>query len=161
MHWIHHTVRAVLVSCGYGAILAGLLGENAGLPFDSPIPTPRRMAFKSAIALFLTFAAGYVDVVGLLTVYRMFTAHMTGTTVHLGELIIQRNWKAALIAATIVAVFFLGSVAGRMRIEVGARLAFRRIASITLTLELCCWPRPVGGAGGFYPGGKPLPTRRG
>lgn len=61
-------------------------------------PAPRRKAFKSAIALFLTFTAGYVDVVGLLTVYRMFTAHMTGTTVHLGEQIIQRNWKAAMIA---------------------------------------------------------------
>ena len=99
-------------------------------------PTPRRKTFKSAIALFLTFAAGYVDVVGLLTVYRMFTAHMTGTTVHLGEQIIQRNWKAAMIAATVVAMFFWGSVAGRILIEIGARLGFRRIASISLTLEL-------------------------
>jgi len=80
--------------------------------------------------------AGYVDIVGLATVYQMFTAHMTGTTVHLGEQIIERNWKAAMIAATIVAVFFLGSVAGRMLIEIGARLRFRRIASITLILEL-------------------------
>lgn len=88
------------------------------------------------MALFLTFAAGYVDIVGLLTVYQMFTAHMTGTTVHLGEQIIQRNWKAAMIAATIVGVFFLGSVAGRMLIEIGARLQFRRIASISLLLEL-------------------------
>ena len=31
MHWIYHTVRAVLISWGYWAILAGLLGENAGL----------------------------------------------------------------------------------------------------------------------------------
>lgn len=100
------------------------------------ITSRRRKSFKSAIALFLTFVAGYIDVVGLLTVYRMFTAHMTGTTVHLGEQIIQRNWKAAIIAATIVAVFFLGSVAGRMLIEIGARLRFRKIASIALILEL-------------------------
>ena len=101
-----------------------------------PIRNPRRKSFKSAIALFLTFAAGYVDVVGLLTVYQMFTAHMTGTTVHLGEQIIERNWRAAIIAATIVAVFFLGSVAGRVLIEIGARFGFRRIASISLILEL-------------------------
>jgi len=72
----------------------------------SPTPTRRRKAFKSAIALFLTFAAGYVDIVGLLTVYRMFTAHMTGTTVHLGEQIIQRNWKAAMIAPRLSQSFF-------------------------------------------------------
>lgn len=61
---------------------------------------------------------------------------MTGTTVHLAEQIIEHNWKAAMIAATIVAAFFLGSVVGRMLIEIGARLAFRRIASISLLLEL-------------------------
>ncbi|HEX6804466.1 MAG TPA: YoaK family protein [Terriglobales bacterium] len=97
---------------------------------------PHRKAFKSGIALFLTFAAGYVDIVGVLTVYQMFTAHMTGTTVHLGEQIIQRNWKAAAIAATIVAAFIVGSVIGRVVIEVGARKRFRRVASIALFLEL-------------------------
>lgn len=32
MHWFYHTVRHVLTSWGYWAVLAGLLGESAGLP---------------------------------------------------------------------------------------------------------------------------------
>jgi hypothetical protein len=105
MPWIYRAVRAILISWGYGAILAGLLGENAGLPFDPPILT-RDARHSNRRSPLPTFATGYVDIVGLLTVYRMFTAHMTGTTVHLREQIIQRNWKAAMIAAPIVAAFF-------------------------------------------------------
>lgn len=32
MEWLYHTVRHLLVHWGYWAVLAGLLGENAGLP---------------------------------------------------------------------------------------------------------------------------------
>lgn len=32
MQWLYHTVRYLLVHWGYWAVLAGLLGENAGLP---------------------------------------------------------------------------------------------------------------------------------
>jgi membrane protein DedA with SNARE-associated domain len=32
MHWMYHTIRTVLTSWGYWAVLAGLLGEDAGLP---------------------------------------------------------------------------------------------------------------------------------
>jgi membrane protein DedA with SNARE-associated domain len=33
MHWFYHVVRHTLVHWGYWAVLAGLLGEDAGLPF--------------------------------------------------------------------------------------------------------------------------------
>ena len=87
------------------------------------------------MALALTFTAGFVDIVGLLTIYRLFTAHMTGTTVHLGEQLIRRNWSAASVAASIVAAFFVGSVIGRIIIEAGSRAKFRRVASVTLLAE--------------------------
>jgi membrane protein DedA with SNARE-associated domain len=32
VHWFYHTIRDVLTSWGYWAVLAGLLGESAGLP---------------------------------------------------------------------------------------------------------------------------------
>lgn len=32
MHWIYHIIRYTLTHWGYWAVLAGLLGENAGLP---------------------------------------------------------------------------------------------------------------------------------
>lgn len=72
---------------------------------QATIRNPRHTTPKAIVALLLTFTAGFVDIVGLLTIYQLFTAHMTGTTVHLGEQLIRRNWPAAVVAASIVAAF--------------------------------------------------------
>jgi membrane protein DedA with SNARE-associated domain len=32
MHWFYHVIRHALVHWGYWAVLAGLIGEDAGLP---------------------------------------------------------------------------------------------------------------------------------
>src|SRR5579884_761888 len=90
---------------------------------------------KSAVALLLTFVAGIVDILGYLGIYHIFTAHLTGTTVHLGQDLMQRNWPAAAMAASVVAGFFCGSVAGRAAIEAGARVHFSRVASLNLVVE--------------------------
>lgn len=87
------------------------------------------------MALLLTFAAGAVDIVGYLTVYRTFTAHMTGDTVHLGHNLLGRNWWSAAVAAAVIGAFLLGSIFGRTLIEVGARHQVRRIASANLLVE--------------------------
>lgn len=105
-------------------------------PLKRRIRGPRHTKPKGAVALFLTFAAGFIDIVGFLTIYRLFTAHMTGTTVHMGEYLVHRDWKAAAIAATVIAAFLVGSIAGRIIIELGSRRSFRRVASIALFLEL-------------------------
>ena len=44
-----------------------------------PPGNPRTRA-KSLVALLLTFAAGIIDIVGYITVYHLFVAHMTGNT---------------------------------------------------------------------------------
>jgi uncharacterized membrane protein YoaK (UPF0700 family) len=90
---------------------------------------------KSSIALCLTFAAGYVDIVGYLSVYHTFTAHMTGNTVHLGNYLFSRNQSEVAIAATVLIAFIVGSLAGRILIEAGARHKIRSIASLTLGFE--------------------------
>lgn len=87
------------------------------------------------MAAVLSFAAGFVDIVGALTVYDLFTAHITGTSVRLGERLVERDWKAAAASIVIVATFFLASLLGRVLIEAAQRAAFKRIASITLALE--------------------------
>jgi uncharacterized membrane protein YoaK (UPF0700 family) len=83
----------------------------------------------------LSFTAGFVDIVGSLSIYSLFTAHMTGTTVHMGQHFVSREWKPAFAAAIIVGSFFVASLAGRALIESGERAGFRRIASITFLLE--------------------------
>ncbi|HZQ18028.1 MAG TPA: YoaK family protein [Terriglobales bacterium] len=87
------------------------------------------------MALALSFAAGFVDIVGALTVYDLFTAHLTGTSVHLAERLMQRDWDAAIAAVVIVVAFFAASLVGRVLIEAAQRAGFTRISSITLALE--------------------------
>lgn len=99
-------------------------------------PNPRHTRTKSLIALALSFTAGFVDIVGALTVYDLFTAHVTGTTVRLGERIVQRDWGAVLAAIIIVGSFFAASLAGRVLIEAAQRARFKRIASITFAIEV-------------------------
>lgn len=83
----------------------------------------------------LSFTAGFVDIIGALKVYDLFTAHITGTSVRLGERLIERDWGAAVAAIVIVTTFFLASLLGRVLIEAAQRAGFKRIASITLALE--------------------------
>jgi len=90
---------------------------------------------KIAVALALTFASGLVDIVGYLGVYHLFTAHVTGTTVHLARSLARENRMEVISAAAVVAAFFLGSVVGRSIIEAGSRSRTRRIASVTLVME--------------------------
>jgi membrane protein DedA with SNARE-associated domain len=46
MHWLYHIIRHTLVHWGYWALLAGLLGENAGLP----LPGETILMFSSFLA---------------------------------------------------------------------------------------------------------------
>jgi uncharacterized membrane protein YoaK (UPF0700 family) len=96
---------------------------------------PRHTRVKRAIALLLTFAAGLVDITGYLALYNTFTAHMTGTTVHLGNSLVTAQWRQAIMAASVVSAFVLGSIVGRIIIEIGSRKHMRSVATITLALE--------------------------
>jgi uncharacterized membrane protein YoaK (UPF0700 family) len=96
----------------------------------------RHISTKSAIALLLTFAAGCVDIVGYLAIYQIFTANMTGATVHLSRNVMQAHWPGAVPAACVLAAFMGGSVIGRIVIEIGSRTRVRSIASATLLLEV-------------------------
>jgi uncharacterized membrane protein YoaK (UPF0700 family) len=90
---------------------------------------------KMVVALLLTFASGLVDIAGYLGVFHFFTAHLTGTTVQLGHNLVVRKWVDVFAAGSIVLAFMGGSILGRVLIEIGSRRCFRKIASITLSIE--------------------------
>lgn len=90
---------------------------------------------KSAVAIILTLAAGCVDIVGYLSAYHTFTAHMTGNTVHLGNSLLGRDTREAGVAGLVLIAFVAGSLIGRVLIEIGARNRIRAIASWTLGIE--------------------------
>src|SRR6185437_6582318 len=46
MHWLDHVIRHALLTWGYWAVLAGLLGENAGVP----LPGETMLMFASFLA---------------------------------------------------------------------------------------------------------------
>jgi uncharacterized membrane protein YoaK (UPF0700 family) len=102
------------------------------MPASQSLPDDK---VKLAMALLLTFVAGFVDIVGYLAVYHLFTANMTGTSVHLGHDLVTGQHTAASIALIVLGGFVLGSVGGRALIEVGARTHVRSIASITIAAE--------------------------
>lgn len=111
-------------------------------------PQSTRAQAKSIIALLLTFTAAMVDIVAYITIYHSFVAHMTGTTVHLGNRLATGNWTEAAKAGTTVGSFVAGSVLGRTIIEIGARGRDRRVATVTLLIEAglilgAIWLQPV------------------
>lgn len=73
------------------------------------------------MALVLTFVSGLTDIVGYMGIFHLFTAHVTGTTVHLGQSIAQGKRNDIIAALSITALFFVGGVAGRMIVQSGAR----------------------------------------
>ncbi|MFZ4515352.1 MAG: YoaK family protein [Acidimicrobiia bacterium] len=64
----------------------------------------------------LPFVAGFLDAVGFLALVRVFTAHMTGTTVTLGIGLAQGNWKV-LLTSGVAIPFFLGGVLFGLEID--------------------------------------------
>jgi uncharacterized membrane protein YoaK (UPF0700 family) len=98
-------------------------------------PDPRKTRAKSAVALLLTFAAGMVDIVGYINIYHLFTAHMTGTTVHLGNKLVTGDWAEVEKAAAVIGAFVVGSICGRMLIEAAAANGLRRVASILFATQ--------------------------
>lgn len=94
-----------------------------------------RTRTKALVALYMAFAAGCVDIIGYISFGQVFTAHMTGTTVHLGEQLMHANWWKALEMAAVLVSFVGGSVVGRAVIEVGSRRRRRSIANVTLMME--------------------------
>jgi uncharacterized membrane protein YoaK (UPF0700 family) len=89
------------------------------------------------MALLLAFVSGCVDIIGYIHFGHLFTAHLTGNTVHLGQQLLSAQWILAAKAGGIIAAFLAGSLAGRTVIEIGSRQHIRRVATATLLLEAC------------------------
>lgn len=88
------------------------------------------------IAGFLTWLAGFVDAIGFLALVQIYTANMSGNSVALGIQLWDQNWMEAARRAWPVAVYVLGLLLGRILIEIGGRLRFRSIASVSFCLEI-------------------------
>lgn len=91
---------------------------------------------KVIVALSLTGIGGFVDAVGYIALFEVFTANMSGNSVHIGMYLGQGNWPNLLRPLSAVVSYVVGMASTRIAIEVAGRAGIRRIASITLGLEL-------------------------
>jgi len=83
----------------------------------------RNTAWKHQLALVLAAVAGFVDVVGYLTLHHLFTAHMTGNTSKLGVALGHGNLSSALPLAVVPFLFMAGIASGTVLVDAGRRWA--------------------------------------
>lgn len=80
----------------------------------SPNTNPKR-----ALAIWLAAIAGFVDVVGYLTLHHLFTAHLTGNASKLGVALGRGRLADAGPLAAVPALFVLGVAAGTVAADRG------------------------------------------
>ncbi len=87
------------------------------------------------MALSLTTMGGFVDAVGYIALFQVFTANMSGNSIHIGMYLSQRDWINLLRPFCAVAAYATGMLLTRITMEVAGRRGNRRIASFTFAAE--------------------------
>jgi len=90
---------------------------------------------KVATALSLTTMGGFVDAVGYIALFQVFTANMSGNSIHIGMYFSQRDWPDFLRPFCAVASYVVGMLLTRVAIEIAGRRGLTRIASFTFAVE--------------------------
>jgi uncharacterized membrane protein YoaK (UPF0700 family) len=96
---------------------------------------PLAVLQTSIIAVLLTLVAGYIDVVGYLSVYRVYTEHMTGNTVAMARHVPALQWSGVARHAWPIVTFLAGLVIGSIVFEAQKRKAIHQRVPATLVLE--------------------------
>jgi uncharacterized membrane protein YoaK (UPF0700 family) len=101
----------------------------------APHATRRRIAQATALAAMLTFVAGFVDLVGYVALYHVFTANMTGNTIAIGRGLFENDIGVALRRGFAIPMFVLGLLASRLCVHVATRRRVRSIAGWLFAAE--------------------------
>jgi uncharacterized membrane protein YoaK (UPF0700 family) len=90
---------------------------------------------KIAVALSLTVVGGFVDAVGYIALFEIFTANMSGNSVHVGIYLGNQDWPNLLRPLSAIVSYVVGMTLTRITVGVAGRKGVRRIASFTLAVE--------------------------
>jgi uncharacterized membrane protein YoaK (UPF0700 family) len=104
--------------------------------FRYPAVNHRNTARQERVALLLAGTAGFVDVVGYLTLHHLFTAHMTGNTSKLGVALGRGHLGAALPLAVVPFLFAGGIAAGTLLVDGGRRWAALGLQAILIAIYM-------------------------
>ncbi|HZU34885.1 MAG TPA: YoaK family protein, partial [Gemmataceae bacterium] len=86
-------------------------------------------------AMLLAFVGGFVDAVGYLVLFQMFTAHHSGNSIGLGIYLAQGNWVQALHRGFPIPVFIAGVGLGTLLQEWLSRRGVRPTYAFTFAVE--------------------------
>ena len=67
-----------------------------------------------ALGMALTASAGLIDVVGFIELGGYFTSFMSGNTTQGGAALVDGAWSVVLLTASLIVLFFIGSVLGAL-----------------------------------------------
>jgi uncharacterized membrane protein YoaK (UPF0700 family) len=90
---------------------------------------------KASIAVMMTWAAGFVDLIGYLTLYAIYTAHMSGDTVAMGRHLAGLQWYGFARRGWTIATFIFGLLVGAFAFDAEKRGVLRVPFPVTLALE--------------------------
>jgi uncharacterized membrane protein YoaK (UPF0700 family) len=125
--------------------LPGCLLRGGSRLANHPAMTPTP---QLSLGLLLTTSAGFADVVGFIELGGHFTSFMSGNTTQLGDALANGGWPVVLLTASLVVLFFLGSVFGSLlALVAGHRWGSSAVTAIvlacfvaTLALAYAGWP---------------------
>ncbi|HYY90065.1 MAG TPA: YoaK family protein [Chloroflexota bacterium] len=92
-------------------------------------------AWLTWVALTLSVIGGFVDAVGYLALFRLFTAHMSGNTAAAGADLARLEWSTALRSLIPIATFLLGVCLGAAIKQEGSRRGLRSWFAVSCGLE--------------------------
>jgi uncharacterized membrane protein YoaK (UPF0700 family) len=92
-------------------------------------------AGKVTTALSLTAIGGFVDAVGYIALFQIFTANMSGNSVHVGINIGDLDFSGMMRPACAIVAFVTGMTLTRIAMTLAARRNLQRIATYTLAVE--------------------------
>ena len=84
-----------------------------------PPPNPRGWST-------FTWTAGFVDAVGYLVLFRIYSANMSGNSVALSIAVGRGDWMQAFVYASPILAFFPGLVLGAIMVRACKRFGFAR-----------------------------------
>ncbi len=115
--------------------LVPAIQSHVAQKIDMPDNVHLGPAHRTATALLLTAVGGFVDAIGWLTLLQVFTANMSGNSIHVGMAAGKLDFSTIRRFGCAIATYVGALILTRIALEAGARVGLRRIASFTFALE--------------------------
>ncbi|MVS98203.1 YoaK family protein [Devosia marina] len=101
-----------------------------------------------ALGMVLTATAGLVDAVGFIELGGYYTSFMSGNTTQGGAALVDGSWPIVLLTASLIVLFFIGSVLGNLLAISTPRwgpaaVSFAVLLGVALTLALALGGLPA------------------